>query len=121
MVALPLDLLREFAGRPRATIMHSEYIKRARGLGMRAKQIKVWCLLVWIPRESWFSVKQCQPPSPTKNATSLPGACACAPSRSRYGACLSGYRVSPGFLLNSVSPHHPLRLQQACQGPVHAR
>jgi len=41
MVALPLDLFREFIGRPRATITHSEYIKRARGLGMRAKDIKV--------------------------------------------------------------------------------
>ena len=41
MVALPLDLLLEFAGRPKATITHSEYIKRARGLGTRAKGIKV--------------------------------------------------------------------------------
>ena len=41
MVALPLDMLREFIGRPRATITHSEYIKRARGLGVRAKGIKV--------------------------------------------------------------------------------
>ena len=41
MVAFPLDLFREFMGRPRATITHSEYIKRARGLGMRAKGIKV--------------------------------------------------------------------------------
>ena len=49
IVALPLDLLREFAGRPRATITHSEYMKRARGVGMRAKQIKVWSPLVWKP------------------------------------------------------------------------
>ena len=41
MVALPLDLFRDFMGRPRATITHSEYIKRARGLGVRAKGIKV--------------------------------------------------------------------------------
>ena len=41
LVALPLDLFREFMGRPRATITHSEYIKRARGLGVRAKGIKV--------------------------------------------------------------------------------
>ena len=41
MVALPLDLFRDFIGRPRATINHSEYIKRARGLGVRAKGIKV--------------------------------------------------------------------------------
>lgn len=40
LVALPLDLIRDFMGRPKATITHSEYIKRARGLGLRAKAIK---------------------------------------------------------------------------------
>jgi hypothetical protein len=40
LVALPLDLVRAFLGRPRATITHSEYIKRARGLGVRAQAIK---------------------------------------------------------------------------------
>ncbi|BDA43033.1 LIMR family protein At3g08930 [Coccomyxa sp. Obi] len=39
-VALPLDLIRDFIGRPKATITHSEYIKRAKGLGTRAKAIK---------------------------------------------------------------------------------
>lgn len=41
LVAFPLDLFREFMGRPRATITHSEYIKRAKGLGMRSKAVKV--------------------------------------------------------------------------------
>lgn len=41
MVALPLDLFREFIGRPQATLSHSEYLKRARGLGARANGIKV--------------------------------------------------------------------------------
>ena len=40
-VALPLDLIRDFIGRPKATITHSEYIKRAKGLGTRAKAVKV--------------------------------------------------------------------------------
>ena len=45
-VALPLDLFREFMGRPRSTITHSEYIKRARSLSMRAKGIKVGSALI---------------------------------------------------------------------------
>lgn len=40
LVALPLDLIRSFLGRPTATIPKSEYIKRARGLGQRAIAIK---------------------------------------------------------------------------------
>ncbi len=40
-VALPLDLIRDFIGRPKATITHSEYIKRAKALGVRAKAVKV--------------------------------------------------------------------------------
>lgn len=43
-VALPLDLIRDFIGRPKATITHSEYIKRAKGLGTRAKAIKAGIL-----------------------------------------------------------------------------
>ncbi|EIE26974.1 hypothetical protein COCSUDRAFT_12091 [Coccomyxa subellipsoidea C-169] len=39
-VALPLDLIRDFIGRPKATITHSEYIKRAKALGVRAKAVK---------------------------------------------------------------------------------
>lgn len=45
LVALPLDCIREFFGRPRSTITKSEYIKRAKGLGQRANSIKVWSLL----------------------------------------------------------------------------
>ena len=40
LVALPLDMIREFLGRPKSTIPKSEYIKRARGLGVRANGIK---------------------------------------------------------------------------------
>ena len=40
-VAFPLDLIRDFIGRPKATITHSEYIKRAKALGARAKAVKV--------------------------------------------------------------------------------
>ncbi|KAK9825402.1 hypothetical protein WJX81_001005 [Elliptochloris bilobata] len=40
LVALPLDLVRSFLGRPTAVIPKSEYIKRARGLGQRAITIK---------------------------------------------------------------------------------
>ena len=41
LVALPLDCIREFLGRPRSTISKSEYIKRAKGLGQRANTIRV--------------------------------------------------------------------------------
>lgn len=45
LVALPLDLIREFLGRPRSTITKTEYLTRAKGLGMRAKDIMVGALL----------------------------------------------------------------------------
>lgn len=54
MVALPLDLFREFIGRPRATITHSEYIKRARVLGMRAKNIKVRGFCAVTDNDRWW-------------------------------------------------------------------
>ena len=41
LVAFPFDLVREFLGRPKSTITRSEYIKRAQGLGGRAKEVKV--------------------------------------------------------------------------------
>ena len=41
LVALPVDCIKAFLGRPRTTISRSEYVKRAQGLGNRAKQIKV--------------------------------------------------------------------------------
>lgn len=40
-VSLPMDLIREFVGRPRSTIPRSEYINRAMVLSARAVQIKV--------------------------------------------------------------------------------
>ena len=40
-VAFPLDMILQFLGRPLATITKSVYIQRARGLGERAKAIKV--------------------------------------------------------------------------------
>lgn len=46
LVALPLDLIRAFFGRPTAVITKSEYIKRARGLGQRAVAVKVAILAV---------------------------------------------------------------------------
>lgn len=42
MFAAPLDWIFQYAGRPKAVITKSEYIDRARGLAMRAKEIKVW-------------------------------------------------------------------------------
>eukprot|EP00891_Asterochloris_glomerata_P004082 jgi/Astpho2/4082/e_gw1.00063.48.1_t len=39
LVALPLDLIREFLGRPRSTISKTEYLAKAKGLGQRAKNI----------------------------------------------------------------------------------
>ena len=41
LVALPVDCIKAFLGRPRTTISRSEDVKRAQGLGNRAKQIKV--------------------------------------------------------------------------------
>ena len=39
MVALPVDWIREFIRRPKATITRSQYIDRARDLARRAKDI----------------------------------------------------------------------------------
>ena len=41
LVALPLDMIREFLGRPKATITKSEYMTRAKALGNKAKGIMV--------------------------------------------------------------------------------
>ena len=41
LVAFPVDCIKAFVGRPRTTISRSEFVKRAQGLGNRAKQIKV--------------------------------------------------------------------------------
>mmetsp|Transcript_2284 Transcript_2284/g.6699 ORF Transcript_2284/g.6699 Transcript_2284/m.6699 type:complete len:520 (-) Transcript_2284:178-1737(-) len=40
LASFPFDMLREFAGRPRKVITKSEYIRRARELGLRAIEIK---------------------------------------------------------------------------------
>lgn len=45
LVALPLDMIREFLGRPKATIPKSEYMTRAKALGNKAKGIMVLPLL----------------------------------------------------------------------------
>ena len=42
-VALPLDWIREFIGRPTKTITKSEYIARARDIARRAKDIRWAC------------------------------------------------------------------------------
>ena len=41
LVALPLDMIREFLGRPKSTITKSEYMTRAKALGNKAKRIVV--------------------------------------------------------------------------------
>lgn len=41
MVALPIDWIRQFIGRPRATIPRSQYVLRAQDLARRAKDIKM--------------------------------------------------------------------------------
>ncbi len=41
LVALPLDMIREFLGRPKACITKSEYMTRAKALGNKAKGIMV--------------------------------------------------------------------------------
>ena len=43
LVAFPVDCIKAFVGRPRSIISRSEFIKRAQGLGNRAKQIKARC------------------------------------------------------------------------------
>lgn len=40
LASFPVDLLRQFAGRPRKVITKSEYIRQAKQLGVRANQIK---------------------------------------------------------------------------------
>lgn len=77
LVALPLDLLMAFMGRPKATITHSEFIKRAKGLGIRAKAIKVEVIMPHIPVWCWtryiqqrFSVSPAQVTVSPRFATS---------------------------------------------------
>lgn len=41
LVALPMDMIREFLGRPKACITKSEYMTRAKALGNKAKGIMV--------------------------------------------------------------------------------
>lgn len=43
-VALPMDLVREWWGRPRATIARSEYVTRAMGMAKNAQRVKVLLL-----------------------------------------------------------------------------
>ena len=40
LIALPVDCIKAFIGRPKSTISRSEFVKRAQLLGQRAKQIK---------------------------------------------------------------------------------
>jgi hypothetical protein len=42
-VALPMDLVRSWWGRPHATIPRSEYITRAMDMARKAKSVKVIC------------------------------------------------------------------------------
>ena len=42
MFAAPIDWIHQYIARPRAVITKSEYIERARGLAMRARDIKVY-------------------------------------------------------------------------------
>lgn len=44
-VALPMDLVREWWGRPRATIPKSEYLTRAMEMARKAKSVKVCALI----------------------------------------------------------------------------
>ncbi len=41
MFSAPIDWIFQYLRRPKAVITKSEYIERARGLAMRAKEIKV--------------------------------------------------------------------------------
>lgn len=50
LVALPMDMIREFLGRPKATISKSEYMTRAKALGNKAKGIMVLPWLRMYPR-----------------------------------------------------------------------
>ena len=48
LVAFPIDCIKAFLGRPRTMISRSEFVKRAQGLGNRAKQIKVtYTVVCW--------------------------------------------------------------------------
>lgn len=46
-VALPMDLVREWWGRPRATIPKSEYLPRAMEMARKAKSVKVQLTCDW--------------------------------------------------------------------------
>ena len=57
LVALPIDCIKAFVGRPRSIISRSEFIKRAQGLGHRAKQIKAGCQLAYLSAEAGWVKK----------------------------------------------------------------
>lgn len=51
LASFPADLMRSFFGRPVSIITKSEYIRQARGLAQRAREIKVFslsCQQCWI-------------------------------------------------------------------------
>ena len=53
LVALPMDLVREWWGRPRSTITKSEYLTRATDMARKAKSVKVGSCC---QSGSWFRV-----------------------------------------------------------------
>lgn len=54
LIALPVDCIKAFIGRPRSTITRSEFLKRAQLLGQRAKQIKAWSPCWTFPSSFWY-------------------------------------------------------------------
>ena len=62
LVALPLDWIRQFIGRPTKTITKSEYIARARDIARRAKDIRLasnsWAFEV-LELEWWYGNWDC--------------------------------------------------------------
>lgn len=48
-VALPMDMVREWWGRPRATIPKSEFLVRAMDMARKAKSVQVsLCVICWV-------------------------------------------------------------------------
>lgn len=59
LVALPLDMIREFLNRPKSTITKSEYMTRAKAVGNKAKHIVVSLLLHHIPCDPMAPCQGC--------------------------------------------------------------
>ena len=59
VVALPVDYIRGFFGRPRAIITKTEYLKRASDIAVRARKVRIWSCALNGNAYMCISVRRC--------------------------------------------------------------